>query len=342
MAPVIKAGLDAGTDHDAEPQSYPVTALCAPFLAPSDSPFLAHLAPTASPSTLEPIVLSGSLVSKPAVSLRALLDSGAGLDAVSDAFACAHGLVRQPLPQVAQARLPNAATLPLSHFVELPVLFDGQSGDVQAEPATTPSRGKNNKNRERTNWTSLRASVRTRAVSWRQAQPAYIQFPAAFSGQATSPTLDRGELSELDGHGGISVIAATALMAWICQATGLSISCRPRDDGRHVLSPTWAWQLHSAWESGPSDLVACAARCVRKCWTAQPFRITELFLLALLPAHGSNCGHFIAARYKFDSTSAITIWDSLRGDSTSPSGENFLSDTYFPCVRPNVTAMKNT
>ena len=126
MAPVIKAGLDAGTDHDAEPQSYPVTALCAPFLAPSDSPFLAHLAPTASPSTLEPIVLSGSLVSKPAVSLRALLDSGAGLDAVSDAFACAHGLVRQPLPQVAQARLPNAATLPLSHFVELPVLFDGR------------------------------------------------------------------------------------------------------------------------------------------------------------------------------------------------------------------------
>ena len=72
VAPVIKAGLDAGTDHDAEPQSYPVTALCAPFLAPSDSPFLAHLAPTASPSTLEPIVLSGSLVSKPAVSLRAL------------------------------------------------------------------------------------------------------------------------------------------------------------------------------------------------------------------------------------------------------------------------------
>jgi hypothetical protein len=43
----------------------------------------------ASPSTLEPIVLSGSLVSKPAVSLRALLDSGAGLDAVSDGFACA-------------------------------------------------------------------------------------------------------------------------------------------------------------------------------------------------------------------------------------------------------------
>ena len=211
---------------------------------------------------------------------------------------------------------------------EDPPPLRGQSGDVQAEPATTPSRGKNNKNRERTNWTSLRASVRTRAVSWRQAQPAYIQFPAAFSGQATSPTLDRGELSELDGHGGISVIAATALMAWICQATGLSISCRPRDDGRHVLSPTWAWQLHSAWESGPSDLVACAARCVRKCWTAQPFRITELFLLALLPAHGSNCGHFIAARYKFDSTSAITIWDSLKGDSTSCSGTNFLSDTY--------------
>ena len=101
----------------------------------------------------------------------------------------------------------------------------------------------------------------------------------------------------------------------------------------HVLSPTWAWQLHSEWERGPSDrgpsdLDTCAARCVQTCWTAQPCRITELFLLALLPDHESNCGHFIAARYKFDSTSAITIWDSLKGDSTSRSGTNFLSDTY--------------
>ncbi len=98
--------------------SFPVTDLSAPFLA--------HLAPLVAPSTIEPLVLAGSLVQQPRVSLRALLDSGAGLDAVSDSFAHAHRLVRHPLPQAAQARLPNAATLPLSHFVDLPVIFDGR------------------------------------------------------------------------------------------------------------------------------------------------------------------------------------------------------------------------
>ena len=101
-----------------EPCSFPVTDLSAPFLA--------HLAPLVAPSTIEPLVLTGSLVQKPRVSLRALLDSGAGLDAVSDAYAHAHRLIRHPLPQAAQARLPNAATLPLSHFVDLPVIFDGR------------------------------------------------------------------------------------------------------------------------------------------------------------------------------------------------------------------------
>ena len=58
-------------------------------------------------------------------------------------------------------------------------------------------------------------------------------------------------------------------------------------------------------------------------------RTTELFLLPLFPGtHESSCGHFIAARYNFDSAAPITVWDSLSGDSTSQSGEEFLSDTY--------------
>ena len=193
----------------------------------------------------------------------------------------------------------------------------------QAETAPTTT-----ENREReSNWRQIRANVRKRAEDQRQQPPERTPFPEAFSRR---PALGLIELSELAGDGGISAETATALMAWLCKALQISTPLQQLNDGRLVLPPTLGWQLHRAWRQGPSELAKSAARCIRRShWTTQHRRTTELFLLPLLPgAHESSCGHFIAARYNFESSAPITVWDSLSGDSTSQNGEKFLRDTF--------------
>jgi len=193
----------------------------------------------------------------------------------------------------------------------------------QAETAPTTT-----ENREReSNWRQIRANVRKRAENQRKQPPERTPFPEVFSRR---PALGPIELSELAGDGGISAETATALMAWLCKALQISTPLQQLNDGRLVLPPTLGWQLHRAWRQGPSELAKSAARCIRRShWTTQHRRTTELFLLPLLPgAHESSCGHFIAARYNFESSAPITVWDSLSGDSTSQNGEKFLRDTF--------------
>ena len=74
----LKTRASNGTlsDHDTQldtSEVQPGSELCSFPVTDLSAPFLAHLAPLVAPSTIEPLVLAGSLVQQPRVSLRALL-----------------------------------------------------------------------------------------------------------------------------------------------------------------------------------------------------------------------------------------------------------------------------